>query len=386
MKILKWFLMLSKRLYKKSTFVALLALIPLGVLILTFAANRESGFVKVVLAQQDCNDPVSSAIVENFLQEKSLILFTQADSRENAIAAVKEGQADAAWIFPANMQETIRDYSGENSVREPIVSVVEREQTVFTRLSREKLTAALFRHCAGARYLSFSRENVSGSEAFSDDNLMEYFNGIAINRDLFAFDNADEDSNTAEQANYLTAPVRGLLAVLICLGGVAATLLYMQDDKKGVFALVKETQRPIVSFACVMIALLNLAVVVLVALFATDLAGGVGRELLGMALYCICCALFCLLLKELLASIRLYSVMLPLLVIAMCAVCPVFFDFKKIGFAAHIFPPTYYIYLLHDSRYLLYMPMYAAGLTALLLLIRTLSNILQHSANANRYR
>lgn len=377
MTAIKWFFMLSKRLYKKSTFVALLVLIPLCVSILIFAANQESGFVKIALAQEDSDDVVSSALVQGFLQEESLILFTQVESREAAVAAVQEGRADAAWVFPADMQGKIRDYAAEDSSHEPIVSVIEREQTVFTRLSREKLTAALFQHCSGARYISFTKNRVPNPEMLSDTMLLECYDGISIGRELFAFDNEEEGGNSAGEINYLTAPVRGLLAVLLCLGGAAAAVLHMQDEQKGVFALVKEKWRSVVAFACVMIALLNVAMVILAALFATGLAGGIWRELVGMALYCICCALFCLLLREILGSIRLYCVMLPLLVIAMCAICPVFFDLNNLGGVAHLLPPTYYVYLLHDTHYLLYMPMYAAALMVLLLLVRLLRHVVK---------
>lgn len=368
MNIFKWFLMLNKRLYKKVTFVVLMALIPLCVLILMFAAKQESGFVKVVLAQYDNSDPISSSIVSELMGEQSLILFAQADTPEKALAMVESGQADAAWIFPADLQQNIRDFSAEGSSQKPFVSVVEREQTVFTRLAREKLSSALFQYCARARYISYSLKNVSGLEGFSDDALMVYYDEINISRDLFAFDN--EDENGTAQASYLIAPVRGLLSVLICLSGAAAALLYMQDEKKGMFALVKETQRPMVAFACLLIALLNISAVALVSLFVTGLTGGILTELLGIVMYAVCCALFCLLLKDLLCSIRLYSVILPLLAIAMCAICPVFFEFKGLGMATHLFPPTYYIHLLHDRRYLLYMPLYALALTALLFLVR----------------
>ena len=378
MTALKWFWMLSKRLYKKGAFVALLVLIPVCVAILIFAANQQSGFVTVALAQEDSGDALSSGLVQGFLEEKSLILFVQTDSREAAVAAVKEGQADAAWIFPADMQEKILDYAAEDSSREPVVSIVEREQTVFTRLSREKLTAALFQHCSEARYISFLKSCVPEPGAVSEEALLECYDGISISRELFAFDNEDANGDSAGETNYLTAPVRGLLAVLLCLGGAAAAVLHMQDEQKGVFALVKERWRPMVAFACVMIALLNVAAVILAALFATGLAGSVWRELAGMALYCVCCALFCLLLREIFAGIRLYCVMLPLLVIGMCAICPVFFDLKNLGFLPYVFPPTYYVYLLHDSRYLGYMLLYAGVLAALLGLLRLVSGIFRH--------
>ena len=62
---LLWFWMLSKRLYKRASFVAILALIPIAVLALNVAAQADSGFFHVVLAQTDMTDPISTALVEN---------------------------------------------------------------------------------------------------------------------------------------------------------------------------------------------------------------------------------------------------------------------------------------------------------------------------------
>lgn len=369
MQLFKWFLMLNKRLYKKITFLILMGLIPVSILILMFAAQGESGFLKIVLAQEDPSDPISSAIIEDFVNEKSLIIFSQADTSQKALELVSSGQADVAWLLPEDLEEKIQVY-GAGESRKALVTVIEREQTVFSRISREKLTAKLVQYGAPYRYIGFIRKNISELDSVSDEKLMEAFENVSVSEEWFAFDNADSDAPTAAQSNYLLSPIRGLLAVLICLGGAAAVMLYMQDEKRGTFSLVKDKHRWLVAFACVLIALLNLAVVVLVALFIVGLAVGVLKELLGIVLYSICCALFCLLLKELARSIRAYSVILPLLAIAMCAICPVFFDFKKFALLAHLFPPTYYTNLLYNSLYLLYMPLYSLGVMALIALIR----------------
>ena len=366
-KLFNWFWMLNKRLYKKPTFLALVAMIPLCVLVLALAAGQGSGFVRVALALEDPGDPLASAIAEDFLKENSLVFFLECEDPQAAVKAVETGQADAAWIFPRDMQEKVNAFAGDSLRKNAIMTVVEREQTVFTRLSREKLTAALFQHCATARYISFARRSVPGLETVSDESFMACFDAISLNRELFAFDNVEGGE---QQASYLLAPVRGLLAVLLCLGGCAGVLYHMQDEEKGLFCLVRENRRVLVSFGCVGIVVANLAAAVLAALLITGLAGGVFREIAGVALYALSCALFGLLLKEILRSKRLLAVGLPLLVLALCAFCPVFFDFKKLSAVAHIFPPTYYIHLSHDSNYLLYLLLYAAALAVLWLLAR----------------
>ena len=75
----QWLILLSKRLYKRGAFLAVLALIPLAVLALQVAAQAKSGFIHVVLAQTDPADAISSSLVDRFMTERSLVLFTYAD-------------------------------------------------------------------------------------------------------------------------------------------------------------------------------------------------------------------------------------------------------------------------------------------------------------------
>ncbi len=365
----KWALMLNKRLYKKATFVAIMLVIPVCVLALGFAAKQESGFVKIVLAQEDGADEISSKIVNELLEDNTLIHFVTASSPSQAVASVKNGQADAAWIFPCGMQEKINAYSGIDSNKEPFVKVIEREQTVFLQLSREKLTAAMFDYCAKACYIDFARTNITSLDNLSDEQLLDYYNNVAVSEELFTFSNVDDTFDTKGSTGYLTAPIRGILAVLMVLCGMSAAMFYMQDEKNGTFSLVKENRRIFVSSGCILIAIVNIAVVVLLALFASSVATALLNELLCMALYCVCCTAFCLLLKELFSSVKLYSATVPLFVILMVALCPVFFDLRIITVWGHFFPPTYYINAVYSIEYKLYMVGYTATVTVLALAV-----------------
>ena len=49
---------------------------------------------------------------------------------------------------------------------------------------------------------------------------------------------------------------------------------------------------------------------------------------------------------------------MPLLAVVMLLVCPVFFDLGMVRTVQFLFPPTYYINGVYQSRYLLYMTVY----------------------------
>ncbi len=364
---LLWFWMLSKRLYKRASFVAILALIPIAVLALKVAAQADSGFLHVVLAQTDSNDPISTALVEKFMKEESLIRFSYAEDPRVATDMVINGEADAAWIFPDDMQKEVDTFATSHYRRGDVVTVVEREQTVFSRISHEKLAFSLQQYTSRACYLNYARDYVPALDTLSDEELLAYFNEAEFNDELFLYRTPDGSTSMQPASDYLIAPVRGLLGVLVVLCGLAAALFYCQDKARGTFALVPEGRQSAVAFACLFIAVLHIGVVVLVALFASGLATFLLKDLLVVLLYGLCCASFCLLVLQMCGSLRRLAAVVPLLVVAMIALCPVFYDNRNLMVVQMLFPPTYFVNAAYDRNWLVYMLLYMAvcGLIAL---------------------
>lgn len=369
-KLCKWFYMLSKRLYKKPSFLALLLLIPLCVALFAGAADRESGFVHIVLAREQVSDPIATEVMDALLAETGMLRFSRADTPEDALHLVKTGQADEAWVFPGDTWEQIQTYlSGRQKY---IVQVFTREQTMTAQLAREKLSAALYEACAKAYYLDYIRSEISQLDSVSDGALIGYFENVQVDEDLFVYGNPT-DTQAAQPANYLTSPIRGLLAVLTVLCGMAATLYYMQDEAAGTFAWVRQSRKGLTALGCVVTAGVNVSVTVLLSLACSGLAGNWLREISALLLFSLCCGAFCLLLKEIFSGIRVYAALVPLMTVVLLGICPVFYDFRRLALLQRLFPPTYYINGVYDSKYLLYMLAYipiCLGLCLLLQLVK----------------
>lgn len=349
----KWFLLLSKRLYKKLSFVVLLVLIPVCIVTFRFVAKQDSGFVHVILSQHPGGN--ETQIIESLLNEKGAILFSKADSVEAAEEAVRTGQADEAWIFPAHILADTQDF--HHGAKEYVVQVITREDRMALRLSREKISAVLYGTCARIYYLDYLRANFAQLNGLSDRDLLVYFEQQQISEDLFVYGNPADQMQTAE--NYLTSPLRGLLAILMLLCGMAATMYYMQDTAAGTFSFVKQRLRGAVALGSVMTAVVNVSAIVLLSLHLSSLAGNLVTEIAMLLAYALSCSAFCLLLKALFPNIHSYCAMLPLITVIMLGICPVFFDFRKLSVIQRIFPPTYYINGVYDSRNLLYMVGYS---------------------------
>jgi ABC-2 type transport system permease protein len=320
-------------------------------------AKENSGFLHIALAQEPGTGATDTRVIDKLLQEDGAILFTYATTPTEAENLVRAGTVDEAWIFPG-------DIAGETQVfyeddRNYVVQVITRENAVGMHLAREKIPAALFEYCAKTYYLEYIRAHIPQLAASGDGDLLVYFDQVSMGEELFVYGNPADLTGRGQTETYLTSPIRGLLAVLMLLGGMAATMFYMQDTAAGTFALVKERRRGLVALGCVMTAVIHIALMVLLSLCLSSLAGNLLLEMGMLLLYALCCSAFCLLLKEVVSGLRSYCAVLPLLAVVMVGVCPVFFDFGKAYVLRQIFPPTYYINAMVSNRDLLLMGVYA---------------------------
>ena len=367
-RIFKWFFMLSKRLYKKPSFIALLVLVVICVFSFRLSAKQDSGFVHITLAQEIKEDGVSRDIINELTKEDSIIRFSVSDTAEAALEAVRSGKADEAWIFPSIKNEKIVSAGSVDYV----VDIVTREQSVALRLAREKLTASLYKYCARAYYLDYIRTNISALDTLSDQKLIAYFDEVGVDEELFVFGTAADASAHDTDTNYLISPIRGLLAVLAVICGMAATMFFLQDDAAGTFSHVKQTARPFTAFGCVETAVLNFSAVLLLSIYISGLATSLLRELIALLLYTFCCTAFCLLLRSVFSNIGVYSTLIPIIAVLLICVCPVFFDLRALSSLQMLLPPTYYVNAIYDRAYLLYMVAFAFVCFALSLIINKL--------------
>lgn len=370
-KILKWFFMLSKRLYKKPSFVALLVIIPLLLISFSFAAKQESGFVNIVLAQEDKDDEISSEIINELLSKDSLISFTYIESAEDALKQVKNGTYDEAWVFRNNSKERIRNFF-DNEL-EYVVSVYTKEQNVSVRLAREKLTSSLYKHCVKIYYIDYIRNYCSSLNEISDEQLLVYFENAEIDDSLFTYRNPNSDLENLKNTNYLTIPVRGLLAILTVLCGFAATMYYKQDEAYGTFSFVKNKHKGLIEFGCVITAVLNVSVVLLFSIIISSLSVNIFKEIIILLLFALCCTAFSILIGTIFKSLNTFSAIIPLFVVVCIGVCPVFFDFRSLRILQLLLPPTYYVNSIYNNKYVIYMVIFTAACIGLTYIIRSIN-------------
>ena len=359
-RILKWFLLLNKRLYKKLSFILILLLIPVLVFSYSNVAEESSGVITIALAQVG-DDAMASGVIQKLIEENSLVRFLKIETPQAAKELVEEGDADAAWIFPDDMEEKVYRFVASQSRKNAFIQVVERDSSVPVILAREKLSGAMYENCSKAMYLSYIRNNVPELKDKTEAELLAHYDAISVDGDFFRFSfmESSQSAQEAQDANYLLTPVRGLLAVVTVLSGLAMAMYYMRDDT---FSWIPERKQAAVEFGCQMICVLNVSAVVLIALTFGGLVVSLGREVLILLLYAVCTALFSMTVRRLCGKMTVLGTVLPLLIVVMLVICPVFFDLGMLRNLQYIFPPTYYINAQYSDRFLVLMGVYSFAL------------------------
>lgn len=351
-----WGWLLTKRLYKKATFLLILLLIPALVLGYTaIAKNEDSGIFRILLTQEG-NDPLAAEIISDLQEDSQLLLLEVCDSPEEAREQVRLGKADAAWIFGDDLETRMEDFLRHPYRSNAFVTVVQQEDDAILLITREKLTATVFPYLAKRIYIRSLRELSPELEAVTDEVLLAQFDATDISENLFAF---DETGSTAPEAHYLTTPLRGLLGVTAVLCAIAAAMYYIRDTELGTFSWVSLHRRPLAELGCQFVAVLQVTTVAAICLIAAGLGVGIGRELLILLLYSLCCGAFAMVLRQLCGSLGLLGTVLPVLVTVMLVICPVFVDLGFLRKWQYLLPPTYYVNAPYSARYLWLMPLYA---------------------------
>lgn len=360
-KFLLWYLLLNKRFLKKPGMWVILIIIPLLVLALNFVSREESGILRIALAAENSKDSFALQVIDDITEDNRLINFTVCGTPTEAENLVKTNKADSAWIFPDDMGEKLDLLIRDNKKTE-IIRIVEREESIPLMLAREKLCGAVYKNCSSSLYIKFIRQNVSQLDDTDDAKLLEYYNAINANGNLFDFSYANPNHSTkdATETGYLMTPVRGLMAVMLVLCGLAAAMFYMQDDAMGTFAWINQKTKPLVAAVFHIIPISLTAATMLISLYFSGLWVNLVREVVILLLYTLCTALFCMIIRLILGSIKMLSAATPVIIMLFAVICPVFIDIKVLRPIQYLFPTFHYLGAVHNDRYILFMVIYAA--------------------------
>lgn len=339
-RLITWFWLLNKRLLKKPSFVAILLLVPLVVASFAVASESKSGMLTVAVAAEEKCD-IYAQILDRLEEGSGLISIVDAEA-EAAREAVKSGSVDAAWVFSDDLEKRFADFADGKISEKSLVTVYQREESVLLQMAREKLLASMYPQLSYSLYSDFVRDKYPALDA-EEEELRGYYDAVdAEGYDLFRIV-YPEGGEIKTENGYLLSPMRGLLAVLTVIGGLAASMFYLRDEREMRFALVSENKRFVISLIYSLVAVMDIAVASLIALAATGLSVGIGRELLLCLMLALSTVGFCTLLRLIVPKEELIGALIPVVAVAMIALCPIFININVPSWLRMLIPAGGYL-------------------------------------------
>ncbi len=365
-RLLLWYGLLSKRLLRKPSFLILLLCVPLLAGAMTLAVKQEKSFVSIAIVC-GTDDPAARRSTDRLLHSASLVRCTEYESEAEARAAVMSAQADAAWIFRDESADELQRFVSNRGTRGAVL-IVEREETVFLRLAREQLAAAIYPEVSRMLFRSFLIERLGASPEAPAAFFEQYYQTRVTDDPVIIF-SRDDGSDPSSTADFLAVPVRGLLALLLVLTGLASAMYLNEEERRECYLRLSRGRRRFLPLLCHLTALLPMALVILIALRLSGLLGAWPQELGRMLLYCVSAAVFSELIRKLCRSQALLGALIPVLMALMMALCPVFLDLKMLEPVRHLLPPYYYLNAVRSNQYVWQLAVYTciAAIPAVLL-------------------
>lgn len=350
-----WYFTLGKRLLKKIGFIVILLLIPLLAFIMNyFIEKEESGLLHIALATEDTEDEFAQKLLNEIDTDSEVCRFTICKTDDEAKQMVKTSKADAAWVLCEDIENKFKDVV--DGKKTELLNVYETEENVILKISREKIIDVVFPYLSYLLYEDYVIESLPEGTEVSSEELEENYRIFAADESIVDFEFLNSSQTEIEKVSFLTAPIRGLLIVIMLLSGTAATIYFLQDEKRGTFSWLPVNKRYFVLLANNMAALSLSAICVTVTLVLAKVYTGFIRETVAMILLVIAISAFCALLGAIFNTVDIMSIVIPTLTVLAVVFCPVFVNAKIFG--QQIFPPYYYLYGINNVRYLYQMVIY----------------------------
>lgn len=364
-KLFLWYYMLTKRLFRKWSFLVLLCCIPIMMLVSNYAMSGESGVMTVILYSEDDSAEVQK-IINNLTDGDSVIRFKVCNNKEDGIKEVEKHKADALWCFTEDFEQKLEKYAKHESSK-PVVTVYEREDNIPLQLSHEKLYGALYSSFSYEVYENFVYTKLVDKNTVSEEEVGKYFDGTKRRDDVVALEKTDD--TVSKNTMYLLTPLRGIMSIMVVLCGLAAAMYFLKDKKEGKYNWMSEQKRIIPAFAQCLAALVPAAVAVLAAVAFTDISVGFVNEIISMLLFVIASAGFCLVMCMLFKNSGNLGAAIPAILIVMLAVSPVFISIDMLKPIGKLMPAYYYLNSIYNASYYLYFVYYIIGVYAVAVVV-----------------
>ena len=395
-RLLLWMLLLNKRILKQPLFLLLIALVPLLVFGVGRLSQESSSLVTAAIAPGSADDEVSSMLIQSLVDSSSsavrYIAFTDEETLKEAVSS---GQARIGFLLPEDVGALFEAYGsqktknlsagalallgvllgGEDASKEmqehAIVSYAATNDVV-SKITREQLFGQLYPSLEKAvlkTWLKIHPDVGSMSEAQKDQFVDETLASYEEDYDFFDLEYLDGTKVEDDEIDrFIASPMRGLLAALLTLTGLAAVLYLKEDCLVGRFVWIPSHAHPLFHYVYLLIPLTDVALAMLAALCVGGSFTRVSMEVPALILFILQVAGFSNLLRLVLRRGDFMASSIPILICACLFLTPVFVDLAILEPVQMLLPPYLYLKSIHGNLPLWYMAVYAllAGTVSIL--------------------
>ena len=346
------FFMLTKRLFKKPSFTVILALIVAVTGIMSIALSRHSNIVRVAIVNGNTS-PDAARITEQLLSSNGAVSYSLTDS-DTAYSLLNKGDADAVFEFAEDFEGAVAAFAcGDKEARPARLTV--REKNIFLMLTSERLYAEIFPYVGKEIYNGYLAENFN----VTDKNLLdELFNGQPQLEKIveISYYNA---SDRVEDNDFLVTPLRGLLSVILSLCSMACVLYFLDDSDNGHLDSVPLSARWLRVSMYAAAGTVSAAVFVMTAICVSGLAVELLTELVCAVLLTVASVGFATLVGGIAGKTARMAPVLPIILIAMLFLCPIFLN-SEIPILPSLFAPYWYLGAVYNSAMTVPFAIYCA--------------------------
>ena len=334
-----WFYMLNKRLFRRWSFLIILALAPVMVWVMSILAYEDKGVINITVYSRD-----SLSSVSEIIQSDSVINIETSPTEEDAVEKVRRGECDGAWIFDSEYYDII-DASVKRYMVKPVVKAVMREDTLALKMAREKLYSAIYKDYNYDVYKQFVKQELNISD---EAQIEEVYKDKIVPDKLFKMVYLSGEE-VGDNDNYLLSPVRGLLAAWLVLFGLVSGMYYMQDKRNGLFDRMGNGNEWLREAGYHLVILIDAAIIMGITMCISGLSTSFFNELKCMLVFVLMVMAFCCIIRKVCIIPQVIGMLIPLFTVIMLGLGPVFITLKEFVVFKYINPTYLYLMSIHSS-------------------------------------
>lgn len=339
-----------KRLLKKGSFILILCLLPTLSLGLKYLLNDTKISIRIGLYNED-NGSSASYIIDRLTMNAEGISFIEFSSKDEMLDSIRTRSYECGFVFPENFSDLLSD--GQTNT---LANLYVSPGTAAASIAAEYVFSEIFALYAFEElidfidtrtYFSFSSGEIAAFSIRLQPVYHEYLHGD----DTFSFEyvtsnNSIKDTSVILPA-YILGSATGIAALFILFGAFAGTIHLYRDSRKAIFYAFPSKTRRLCKLADIFSGAVLTAFSGLFTIIICNGFNAIPMAVLRLFLYTIICTLYCYLLYHLLPTVRIFSSIIPILIIGSIIFCPIFIDFSVIlpavKYLKWLFPPTYFI-------------------------------------------